>query len=68
VRIVAATPIRLQDGRQVPVTVSAGLATYPQDGASADSIVRVADTGLYQAKNTGRNRVCYTGEGVDMLQ
>lgn len=68
VRIVESSPILLADGRQVPVTVSAGIATYPQDGASSETIVRVADTGLYQAKNTGRNRVCYTGEEVDMLQ
>ncbi len=68
VRIVEASPILLPDGRQVPVTVSAGIATYPQDGASAETIVKVADTGLYQAKNTGRNRVCYTGGEVDMLQ
>lgn len=41
------------------VTVSAGVAAYPSPGAmaSADDLLKAADLALYQAKNTGRNRV-----------
>jgi predicted signal transduction protein with EAL and GGDEF domain len=37
--------------------VSGGVATWPQDGADVDTILRRADEGLYQAKRAGRNKV-----------
>lgn len=40
------------------VTVSLGVATYPEDGGSAEELTRSADKHLYKAKNEGRNRVC----------
>ena len=39
-------------------TVSIGVATFPQDGATAESLLRVADERLYRAKSLGRNQVC----------
>lgn len=39
------------------VTISAGVAAFPEHGASRDEIVRTADTALYAAKQAGRNRV-----------
>lgn len=41
----------------VPVTVSAGVATYPSDGADEASLIASADQALYRAKRTGRDRV-----------
>lgn len=43
-------------GNMIGVTVSAGVATNGS-GASLESLLRVADAGLYLAKNNGRNRV-----------
>jgi diguanylate cyclase (GGDEF)-like protein len=40
------------------VTVSVGVATFPEDGATASDLVQSADRALYQAKALGRNRVC----------
>jgi diguanylate cyclase (GGDEF)-like protein len=34
----------------VPVTISAGTACYPADGADAGALFRAADVGLYEAK------------------
>jgi len=38
------------------VTVSAGVATYPQQGIGRDELIRVADSALYWAKEDGKNR------------
>lgn len=40
------------------VTVSIGTVTFPESGSSKEEIVGAADKKLYEAKNSGRNRVC----------
>jgi diguanylate cyclase (GGDEF)-like protein len=40
-----------------PVTVSAGVATYPTHGSTRDELIRLADSALYWAKKDGKNRV-----------
>jgi diguanylate cyclase (GGDEF)-like protein len=40
------------------ITISAGIAGFPVHGMSRDELVRAADSGLYAAKQAGRNRVC----------
>jgi len=40
------------------VTVSIGIASYPQDGDSPEQLLRRADRALYTAKHNGRNQVC----------
>ena len=42
------------------ITISAGVAAFPLHGRNRDELVRVADSGLYLAKQAGRNRVCMT--------
>lgn len=39
------------------VTISAGVATYPENGVERDGLMKAADTSLYAAKQAGRNRV-----------
>jgi diguanylate cyclase (GGDEF)-like protein len=39
------------------VTISIGVATYPQHGTTRDTLIKSADEASYQAKETGRNRV-----------
>jgi GGDEF domain-containing protein len=41
-----------------PVTVSIGLASFPDDAKVELELIRVADGRLYQAKRSGRNQVC----------
>ena len=42
---------------KMPVTISIGVATCPDDGASLSALFASADTRLYDAKFAGRNRV-----------
>ncbi len=41
-----------------PVTLSIGVASYPEHGDSFESLLKCADTALYEAKRDGRDRVC----------
>ncbi len=43
------------------VTFSAGVAGYPAHGQSAQELLHAADTALYQAKQSGRDRVTLAG-------
>lgn len=42
----------------ISITVSIGVATYPETVSDTVEIVDIADEGLYKAKRTGRNKVC----------
>ncbi|MBN1237654.1 MAG: EAL domain-containing protein [Gammaproteobacteria bacterium] len=46
-------PIRTQD-RDIVVTASIGIATFPEDGQSVDTLIRNADTAMYHAKQQGK--------------
>ena len=46
----------LPDNGSVTVTASIGVAMYPKDGATYEGIYHSADTALYAAKDSGRNR------------
>jgi two-component system cell cycle response regulator len=62
---VASTPIELGTrGEQVQVTISAGLASFPQDGEHAAELFALADERMFQAKREGRNRVVAGSEAV----
>ncbi len=39
------------------ITISAGVAVFPNHGTTAEAVMRSADSALYTAKNSGRNRV-----------
>jgi diguanylate cyclase (GGDEF)-like protein len=39
------------------ITISLGVAGFPDHGSTADMLVSVADKALYLAKESGRNRV-----------
>lgn len=39
------------------VTISIGLATFPEHGATSSAILRIADSALYRAKHAGRGQM-----------
>lgn len=52
-----AHPFRSAGGETAPVSVSAGVATYPACATSPDDLFRQADAALYLAKRRGKNGV-----------
>ncbi len=44
------------------VSVSAGVAFYPDDGQRANELIRRSDSALYRAKQSGRNKACLSRE------
>ncbi len=42
---------------RLSITISLGVATFPEDGADAGALVRAADNALYAAKRAGRDRI-----------
>ncbi|MGQ9496777.1 MAG: diguanylate cyclase [Desulfotomaculales bacterium] len=50
------------------LTISAGVAVYPQDGHTLDELLRVADGALFRAKETGRNRLFTAGQAAGITR
>jgi len=51
------------DGRVIFVTVSGGIATFPEDASEPMMLLKHADIALYLPKKAGKNRISvYTGE------
>lgn len=44
------------DGQQPAISVSVGLAVYPQDGTSIDKLLGAADSALYRMKGKGQKK------------
>ncbi len=44
------------DGQETHVTISCGLASFPQDAMTKNGLIDRSDQALYQAKSLGRNR------------
>jgi diguanylate cyclase (GGDEF)-like protein/PAS domain S-box-containing protein len=42
------------DGHDLHVTTSIGVSIYPDDGLDAETLIKCADTAMYQAKENGR--------------
>ncbi len=59
---VAGRRLPAPSGEAARVTVSAGIAVFPDDATTMDTLIRIADTALYAAKEGGRNRVHYEPE------
>lgn len=55
---------RIPAGAAPPVTVSAGVARVPDDGATVEELVRAASEALEEARREGPGRIAVRGEGI----
>jgi diguanylate cyclase (GGDEF)-like protein len=55
-RSVEETPL-MHDGQAIGLTLSGGVASFPQDVANAKDLLRKTDSALYQAKDSGKNTI-----------
>lgn len=46
------------DAKGHPITISIGIAAFPDDAKDPIHLVELADSALYRAKRSGRNRIC----------
>ncbi|PDW01333.1 hypothetical protein A9Q02_21050 [Candidatus Chloroploca asiatica] len=58
IRLIVQESFFVPENKSIRVTISAGIATFPEDGRDMDSLFKVADRRLYLAKEAGRNRIC----------
>ena len=52
------------EGREVVLTASIGIAMYPEDGDTADALLKHADTAMYHAKEEGRDNCKFYNVGL----
>lgn len=55
--LVESIPLQLDNGRSVRLTMSVGVAIFPDHGDDAPKLIAAADRAMYQAKAAGRNQV-----------
>ncbi|MFL1485606.1 diguanylate cyclase [Marinobacter sp. LN3S78] len=61
-RHIADEPVRTSVGETLNLTISIGVAVYPDHAGSAATLCRMADKAMYQAKERGRNRTVVVSE------
>lgn len=49
--------IKCENPTRITITISQGVAVFPADGSTVETILKSADTALYQAKHDGSNLV-----------
>ena len=62
----ALSAVVMLEGREAFVGASIGISLYPDDGDSAETLLKYADTAMYQAKDEGKGRFKFYS--TDMTQ
>lgn len=57
----ASQPVEISGGR-ISLTLSVGVAVFPENGGTAEELLRNADAAMYSVKNSGRNSLCVFDE------
>jgi diguanylate cyclase (GGDEF)-like protein/PAS domain S-box-containing protein len=54
------------DGHDLHVTTSIGVSVYPDDGLDAETLIKNADTAMYQAKENGHQRYQFFRQAMNV--
>ncbi len=54
------------DGETIPIGMSIGASIYPDDGVTQEELINSADSAMYRAKNSGKNRIEYSQSDLDL--
>lgn len=54
---IAKYPLQTEDDKEINLTASIGISTFPEHGQSCQDLLEVADSSMYAAKKAGRNQV-----------
>ncbi len=49
-------PFKLEDGKELKITASIGIATFPKHAKTRQKLLKAADSAMYAAKKAGRNQ------------
>lgn len=58
IRAVISHPFMLED-KEFHITPSIGASIFPENSSDLEDILKHADTAMYQAKNSGKNAICF---------
>jgi diguanylate cyclase len=61
VRAMAANPFYFE-GEMIHATLSAGVASFPEDGSDLREVIKRADEAMYLSKRLGKNRATLSGD------
>jgi len=61
---IEAISVRYLDNNLPRITISVGVAAFPEAGDNPQSVLKAADDALYRAKEGGRNRVELAADGL----
>lgn len=56
-RAMSASPMHIDQGIDIMITASFGIATYPIHGVTKEGLIRQADAAMYRVKSTTKNAV-----------
>jgi len=59
--------IDISEGKKDKITITAGVATYPEDGDTFEKVLAKADEFLYIGKNKGRNRTINSTRDINLF-
>jgi diguanylate cyclase (GGDEF)-like protein len=59
----ASQPVEI-GGRRISLTLSVGVAIFPENGRTAEDLLRNADAAMYTVKESGRNSICVFNESL----
>jgi diguanylate cyclase (GGDEF)-like protein len=57
----ASQPVEIS-GRKISMTLSVGITIFPENGRTAEELLRNADAAMYTVKDSGRNSLCVFDE------